>query len=109
MKLSASSLLIIACLNILASCGNNAPATSHLRSVTESKPASKPIENTTQVADDQYLQQSEADAGASADRAGIPWRVIERDGKSLPATMDFNPKRLNFSIKDHQIIRVTRG
>lgn len=56
-----------------------------------------------------YLGLDEQSAGAAADKAGLPWRVIEVDGESRPATMDYRPDRLNFAIKDGKVIRVTNG
>ncbi len=48
-------------------------------------------------------------AQAAADRAGLPHRVIERDGVPLPSTRDFNPQRLNFAVARNRVVRVTRG
>lgn len=46
---------------------------------------------------------------AACDKAEILHRVIEIDGESQPATMDYRPERLNFAVKDGIIVRVTTG
>ncbi len=46
---------------------------------------------------------------AALEAAGIRFRVVERDGEPLPATMDYLPERLNFKIKDGVIVGVTKG
>jgi hypothetical protein len=49
------------------------------------------------------------EAKARADKARIMWRVVEEDGEKKPVTMDHRPDRLNFTIKDGKVIRVTLG
>lgn len=39
----------------------------------------------------------------------LPSRVIEIDGNPQGVTADYRPERLNFSIKNGKIIRVTKG
>lgn len=56
-----------------------------------------------------YLGLTEEEASAKAKEAGLPWRVVEVDGASRPVTMDHRPERLNFSLANGKIIRVTRG
>ncbi|MCW1883947.1 hypothetical protein OKA04_04355 [Luteolibacter flavescens] len=56
-----------------------------------------------------YVGLEEKAAGDMADKASLKWRIIEVDGESRPVTMDFNPERLNFAIKDGKVIRVTQG
>ena len=48
-------------------------------------------------------------AGAKADGAGRPWRVVMEDGVSKPVTMDFNEQRLNFTVVDGKVTNVTTG
>src|SRR5690606_35554394 len=47
-------------------------------------------------------------AQAAADQADVPHRVVERDGESLPRTMDHRPGRLNFAVADGRVVKVTR-
>ncbi len=49
------------------------------------------------------------EAQAAADQAGVPHRVVERDGEALPRTMDFRPERLNFAVVDGKVVKVTKG
>jgi hypothetical protein len=41
--------------------------------------------------------------------AEIKFRVVERDGEPLPATMDYLPERLNFKVKEGVVVGVTKG
>jgi hypothetical protein len=44
-----------------------------------------------------------------ADKAKIPNRVIKRDGKDLPSTMDFVENRLNFTVEKDIVTAVTKA
>lgn len=44
-----------------------------------------------------------------ADKASIPNRIIEVDGEPRPATRDYRPERLNFSVKDGKVIQAVNG
>ncbi|UTV56130.1 hypothetical protein [Burkholderia arboris] len=57
--------------------------------------------------DDALVGRTEADAKAQLD--GCLWRVLERDGQSLPGTMDYRPERRNLGIRDGKVIWVRRG
>lgn len=57
--------------------------------------------------DDALIGKTEADAAALLD--GCLWRVLERDGKSLPGTMDYRPERRDLGIRDGKVIWVRRG
>lgn len=49
---------------------------------------------------DSYIGLSEADAEAKANVEGVPFRVVMRDGESLPVTMDFRPGRINATVEN---------
>ncbi|OXI48706.1 hypothetical protein [Burkholderia aenigmatica] len=57
--------------------------------------------------DDALVGKTEADAAAQLD--GCLWRVLERDGKALPGTMDYRQERRNLGIRDGKVIWVRRG
>ncbi|KUY68172.1 hypothetical protein WI25_20705 [Burkholderia cepacia] len=57
--------------------------------------------------DDALVGKTEADAAALLD--GCLWRVLERDGKSLPGTMDYRQERRDLGIRDGKVIWVRRG
>lgn len=57
--------------------------------------------------DDALVGKAEADAAAQLD--GCLWRVLERDGKALPGTMDYRQERRNLGIRDGKVIWVRRG
>lgn len=39
-----------------------------------------------------------------AEENGVPFRVIERDGEPLPATMDWRPGRINASVENNIVV-----
>ncbi|HKT67463.1 hypothetical protein [Burkholderia sp. 22313] len=57
--------------------------------------------------DDALIGKTEADAVALLD--GCLWRVLERDGKSLPGTMDYREERRDLGIRDGKVTWVRRG
>ncbi|WP_087864468.1 I78 family peptidase inhibitor [Comamonas thiooxydans] len=40
---------------------------------------------------------------------GLTYRVVEIDGKGSPVTMDFNPARLNLSLRDKGVVAASCG
>ena len=56
-----------------------------------------------------FIGLTEAEAGLQADRQHVPHRVVSRDGQSFPVTMDYSESRLNFTIANGRVIRVTKG
>ncbi len=56
-----------------------------------------------------YIGLTVADATAKADADDRASRVVEEDGKSLPVTMDFDETRLNFTVVDGKVTKVTTG
>jgi len=56
-----------------------------------------------------YVGLTVADATAKADADNRASRVVEEDGKSLPVTMDFDETRLNFTVVDGKVTKVTTG
>lgn len=57
--------------------------------------------------DDALIGKTEVDAAARLD--GCLWRVLERDGKSLPGTMDYRRERRDLGIRDGKVVWVRRG
>ncbi|MBR7915497.1 hypothetical protein KDX16_06555 [Burkholderia vietnamiensis] len=56
--------------------------------------------------DDALIGKTEADAAALLD--GCLWRVLERDGRSLPGTMDYRAERRDLGVRDGKVIWVRR-
>lgn len=48
-------------------------------------------------------------AEAAADTANLPHRVIQIDGQPRPATKDYRPERLNFTVEKGIVTAVTNG
>ena len=59
-----------------------------------------------QVDDSGYVGLTEDEAQEKASRDGETIRVVERDGESLPVTMDLMEGRLNLSVKDGRVYKV---
>jgi hypothetical protein len=57
--------------------------------------------------DKALVGKTEQEAGALL--GGCSWRVIERDGQRLPATMDYRVERRNLAIANGKVISVSRG
>jgi flagellar biosynthesis/type III secretory pathway M-ring protein FliF/YscJ len=55
---------------------------------------------------DEYIGLAEQEALDKASRENKIARVVERDGESLPVTMDFMPGRLNLSVQDGKVNNV---
>ncbi len=49
------------------------------------------------------------DATAHANLNGLPFRVVTRDGKSNPVTMDYIKKRANAVVVDGRVVAITNG
>jgi len=54
-----------------------------------------------------YVGLAESAALEKASAASTPARVVERDGEQLPVTMDYVLGRLNFSVKEGVVYKVT--
>ena len=84
------------------------------RQSSQSRPESPPAAEKPSLPDDpadtsSYVGMTLSEASARADKAEIRWRIVEEDGKPRPVTMDYRPERLNFSVAEGKIIRVTKG
>ncbi len=66
-------------------------------------------DSTTAAEFEAYIGLTVEAAGAKADAAGRPWRVVMEDGVAKPVTMDFNDQRLNFTVVDGKVTNVTTG
>lgn len=56
-----------------------------------------------------YLGLTEEDALARASLNGIPFRVVIRNGKSNPVTMDYIKNRANAVVADGKVVAITTG
>lgn len=56
-----------------------------------------------------YVGLSREGAIARARSRGTDWRVVNEDGSSRPATGDYRPERLNFTVRDGIVVDVTTG
>lgn len=56
-----------------------------------------------------YLGKKEADAGRAAERRGLKWRVVERDGEAFMITKDYRLDRVNFKVRNGKVFEAYRG
>ncbi|AXK40627.1 hypothetical protein [Crenobacter cavernae] len=95
-----NKLLILAALAALAGCATPGPqAASHA--------APGPACAAAKMDDASLVGKAEAEADALL--AGCPWRVSQRDGQSLPGTMDYRPDRRNLGVENGKVVWVRRG
>ena len=56
-----------------------------------------------------YVGLSEQEATNKAKKDGLTYRVIERDGEGLMATMDYSADRINFAITNNKVTSASCG
>lgn len=66
-----------------------------------------PIETPKQEKIADYKGLSVKDAQILAEQNGVSFRVVEQDGRPLPATMDYRPGRINAVAQGDQVIGYT--
>lgn len=75
----------------------------------ETKPAESETPNVAEGTDADFKGKKTEEAGALAESRGLKWRVTEKDGESLPATMDYREDRVNFGVENGIVVKVSRG
>ena len=109
---------LIACFSLSFSTGceeeqgptSSAAESPAVESLSESKPESpQDMKPPKDPKDNDFVGMSEADANKLAKKRGLKSRVVERDGRLLPATRDYRPDRVNFSIEKGKVKKVSRG
>ena len=81
------------------------------------KPAKPPVTNPNRPmknqpapeGDNVFIGMDLKSAEEHAKKNDLIHRVVERDGKPLPATRDYRPNRVNFSVKGGKVVKVNRG
>ena len=74
------------------------------------EPAKPPVKTEPDAAQpDTLIGLSLADAEAAADKAKLPHRVVSVDGQMRMVTRDMRPERLNFTVVNGKITKVTKG
>lgn len=56
-----------------------------------------------------YVGLSEQEAISKAKKDGLTYRVTERDGEGLMATMDYSADRINFAITNNKVTSASCG
>jgi hypothetical protein len=73
-----------------------------------SLPFRREFEQTERVAET-LVGQSESDATAAAESAGITVRIARRDGRSFTLHRDFRPSRVNLTVESGIVTAVSAG
>jgi len=87
----------------IAGCGGGAPASTSVSADGAVEPGARwcPEEaGDSGFATEGLIGLSLPDAERLAEENGCTVRVIERDGESLPVTLDFNPARINVAVEN---------
>ena len=64
---------------------------------------------TSDTSPSSYVGLSKKAAIAKADANDVTWRILREDDEQFPATMDFNPERINFEIDNGKVTKATLG
>ncbi|MGU7775438.1 hypothetical protein ACV229_35365 [Burkholderia sp. MR1-5-21] len=96
---------MVACASI-AGCANTSQSANENAMPNPGNPAAATCKADA-APDDALIGKSEAEAVAML--GGCAWRVSERDGQSLPGTMDYREDRRNLGINAGKVIWVRRG
>ena len=57
----------------------------------------------------EFVSLSKQAAIAKAEAQGRPWRISSENGESFPATLDYNPDRVNFDINQNRVTAANFG
>ena len=57
----------------------------------------------------EYVGLNKQMAIAKAEAEGRPWRISSENGESFPATLDYNPDRVNFDINQGEVTAANFG
>ena len=57
----------------------------------------------------EFVSLSKQAAIAKAEAEGRPWRIASENGESFPATLDYNPDRVNFDINQNRVTAANFG
>ena len=94
----------------LAACGSSSKSTSSSTTVTPtSGTSSSTTGGTTDAQFAAYVGLTLDAATAKATADNRVSRVVEKDGVPQPGTMDYNPERLNFTVINNKVTKVTTG
>lgn len=65
--------------------------------------------NPRPFANQRYVGLTKQQAVLKAWGEGRTWRVVQEDGEHFPVTKDKRPDRLNFTLRDGVVVKVTKG
>lgn len=70
----------------------------------EAMSSSSATSDTPQTEDEDYIGMTAMQAEAKASLMNVPFRVVMRDGESLPVTMDYRPGRINATVEGDIVV-----
>lgn len=71
------------------------------------KPKCLDEETASEGVKSEYIGLTVEEASELAKTKDVPFRVIEKDGQPLPATMDWRPGRINASVKEGVVVDIS--
>jgi hypothetical protein len=72
-------------------------------------PGEAPAGAPEELTDGSFIGLSIEQGQALAERHHLPARVVKLDGEEMMVTQDYRPERLNFTVENGVITKVTRG
>jgi len=92
---------------MMAGCAAQAPATTVAAPGPQGGRGTPEGCQADKLGDEVLIGKTEAEAAALLN--GCAWRIGSRDGKGLPATMDYNPQRRSIDVTGGKVTAVHRG
>src|SRR4051812_2504516 len=102
-RILASGVVVALAVVGIAGCGDDSDGAVSTRDQKETTTTEAPS-----TAPD-YVSLSKQAAIAKAEADGRPWRISTENGESFPATLDYNPERVNFDINENRVTAANFG
>ena len=103
---------VFSCLGLgfsLTSCSSSTPSTNTSTSKPQHPQSYRTPSKVNSPSDSSYLGISPEAATSAATAAGLRSRIVRVDGVSRPVTKDYRPSRLNFTVENGKVVKITKG
>ena len=98
----AAGLVVVALPLSIAACGGDDSKSVKTDDKGSGSSASAPSPSS-------YVGLTKKAAIDKADANDVTWRILREDDEQFPATMDYNPERINFEIDNGKVTKATLG
>jgi len=107
LTISGAAAALLASVAMMAGCAAQAPASAVPDPGPQGGRGTPEGCQADKLGDEVLIGKTEAEAAALL--KGCAWRFGSRDGKGLPATMDYNPQRRSLDVTGGKVTAVHRG